>query len=80
MDNLASVLGNQGKYEQAEEIHRQALGCRAYLGMFAHRPAYQSREFSRCWEMFTERYVWIDIFCIPQDCPFAKAREVDNQA
>src|SRR5271170_2695987 len=26
MNNLASVLGGQGKYEQAEEMHRQALG------------------------------------------------------
>jgi hypothetical protein len=26
MNNLALVLGDQGKYEQAEEIHRQVLG------------------------------------------------------
>jgi hypothetical protein len=26
MDNLAAVLRNQGKYEQAEEIPRQVLG------------------------------------------------------
>ena len=25
MNNLASVLRDQGKYEQAEEMHRQAL-------------------------------------------------------
>ena len=28
MDNLALVLSRQGKYEQAEEMHRQALGLR----------------------------------------------------
>jgi tetratricopeptide (TPR) repeat protein len=28
MNNLATVLSNQGKYEQAEEIHRQALRLR----------------------------------------------------
>jgi tetratricopeptide (TPR) repeat protein len=28
MNNLASVLSNQGKYEQAEEMHRQALRLR----------------------------------------------------
>ena len=28
MNNLASVLDNQGKYEEAEEIHRQALALR----------------------------------------------------
>ena len=28
MNNLAIVLGNQGKYEQAEEIHRQTLKLR----------------------------------------------------
>jgi hypothetical protein len=28
MNNLAAVLSGQGKYEQAEEIHRQALGLR----------------------------------------------------
>jgi hypothetical protein len=26
VNNLASVLSDQGKYEQAEEMHRQALG------------------------------------------------------
>ena len=26
MNKLANVLSNQGKYEQAEEMHRQALG------------------------------------------------------
>jgi hypothetical protein len=26
MNNLALVLGNQGKYEEAEEMHRQTLG------------------------------------------------------
>lgn len=31
-------------------------------------------------ESFTERYIWIDIFCIPQDCPSAKAREIARQA
>ena len=31
-------------------------------------------------EKFTERYVWVDIFCIPQDCPSAKAREIARQA
>jgi tetratricopeptide (TPR) repeat protein len=25
MNNLAEALGDQGKYEQAEEMHRQAL-------------------------------------------------------
>jgi hypothetical protein len=25
MNSLANVLGNQGKYKQAEEMHRQAL-------------------------------------------------------
>jgi hypothetical protein len=28
MSNLATVLSCQGKYEQAEEMHRQALGLR----------------------------------------------------
>jgi hypothetical protein len=28
MSNLAGVLSDQGKYEQAEEMHRQALGLR----------------------------------------------------
>jgi Tetratricopeptide repeat len=28
MSNLENVLGDQGKYEQAEEMHRQALGLR----------------------------------------------------
>jgi len=28
VDNLASMLSHQGKYEQAEEIHRQAFGLR----------------------------------------------------
>jgi hypothetical protein len=28
MSDLANVLINQGKYEQAEEMHRQALGLR----------------------------------------------------
>jgi hypothetical protein len=28
MNNLASVLSDQGKYEQAEEMHRQALRLR----------------------------------------------------
>jgi len=31
-------------------------------------------------ESFTERYIWIDIFCIPQECPSAKAREIARQA
>jgi pentatricopeptide repeat protein len=26
MNNLVDVLSHQGKYEQAEEMHRQALG------------------------------------------------------
>ena len=26
MNNLAGVLSDQGKYKQAEEMHRQALG------------------------------------------------------
>ncbi|KAI1330264.1 Tetratricopeptide repeat-domain-containing protein [Xylariaceae sp. FL0255] len=26
MDNLASVLDSQGKYEEAEKMHRQTLG------------------------------------------------------
>ena len=28
MNNLATVLSDQGKYEQAEEMHRQALELR----------------------------------------------------
>jgi hypothetical protein len=28
MNNLALVLSDHGKYEQAEEIHQQALGLR----------------------------------------------------
>jgi len=28
MNKLTNVLSNQGKYEQAEEMHRQALGLR----------------------------------------------------
>ncbi|KAH8743231.1 heterokaryon incompatibility, partial [Hyaloscypha finlandica] len=28
---------------------------------------------------FTSRYVWVDMFCIPQDCPPAKAWEVSRQ-
>jgi hypothetical protein len=28
MNNLAMVLSDQGKYDQAEEMHRQALGLR----------------------------------------------------
>jgi hypothetical protein len=28
MNNLATVLSDQGKYEEAEEMHRQALGLR----------------------------------------------------
>jgi len=28
MDNLAGVLSDQGKYEQAEEMHRQVPGLR----------------------------------------------------
>jgi Flp pilus assembly protein TadD len=33
MNNLAAVLSGQGKYEQAEEMHRQALGlCETVLG------------------------------------------------
>ena len=28
MNNLARVLDNQGKYEEAEEMHRQALALR----------------------------------------------------
>jgi tetratricopeptide (TPR) repeat protein len=28
MNNLATVLRDQGKYEQAEEMHRQVLGLR----------------------------------------------------
>jgi hypothetical protein len=28
---------------------------------------------------FSSRYVWVDMFCIPQDCPVAKAWEVARQ-
>ncbi|KAK9437391.1 uncharacterized protein VB005_08379 [Metarhizium brunneum] len=31
-------------------------------------------------ESLEERYIWIDIFCIPQECPSAKAREIARQA
>jgi len=31
MSNLANVLSDQGKYEQAEETHRQALGLEQAL-------------------------------------------------
>jgi hypothetical protein len=31
-------------------------------------------------EKFKQRYVWVDVFCIPQDCPTAKSREVARQA
>ncbi|CZR66797.1 uncharacterized protein PAC_16698 [Phialocephala subalpina] len=30
--------------------------------------------------LFSGTYVWVDIFCIPQDCPSAKAREIARQA
>jgi hypothetical protein len=37
MNNLAIVLRDQGKYEQAEEMHRQALGLReTVLGRSIH--------------------------------------------
>jgi Flp pilus assembly protein TadD len=33
MNNLATVLRDQGKYEEAEEMHRQELGsCETVLG------------------------------------------------
>ncbi|KAH8781621.1 hypothetical protein BGZ57DRAFT_853190 [Hyaloscypha finlandica] len=30
--------------------------------------------------VFSGTYIWIDIFCIPQNCPSAKAREIARQA
>jgi Tetratricopeptide repeat len=41
MNNLALVLRNQGKYEQAEEMHRQALGLwETVLGVARSRQVY----------------------------------------
>ena len=39
MNNLAAVLGSQGKYEEAEAMHRQVLDVRTEV-LGAKHPVY----------------------------------------